>query len=778
MSAKKQSKASVKVLVVGDWIIDENWLIAPYRSDTSSHVGREHFRSLVDSSSAQILGLCAAGSVARALHSLCRKQAEEMDDVKKTLEIYGLGLWNERDTKLLAALFSNNCLENETPLTLEGPRATESSESGDEYLCRKEGNAPLCAKENCEGGKDACSHLKTVSSPRDKPRVTSRCIRMYRISAEGAPEITSRVDWLPLKDPVITPEQWHSALNVLPKEGEIRHIVVSDHGHGAVQTDLIRKLVDKYGEASWYIRTKDPKAAWVELLGDKEIRLRMVGADFIPKRSETKKWFYGSEVSKDGLEELRRLGQLDAALGQERWVVSFHNDNSILALHQHAANSIADREIDVFSLVGREESEDEDLNVGRSGVVFASCIASLLECYEGSDGKSFGESLLKRAVAHGRRWSEQQATAFKRLKDRDVRLYAEPSKALHPVAQSGSHSELVAKNCGKYKDLIGRWDDAHTGLGMVSSELHLWRGYASVDGYVAVREDLRRDIGKLHQAIQDFIEMPKPRASLNCLLLGQPGSGKTSLVERLAGAFKMSPLFFNLAQLTSLDQVIDCFDAISSLQNQHEKRPVLAFFDEIDTKVANQSALPLFLSPISDGTYTRGSHKFRLAPLVWIFAGVKIGEEGDKKGKEEGKIPDFRSRINGPEIWLTESKRAALENLQESTGGGKQAAPEEQWKTEQVYTGVRLLKQEFLDVTEVSIDVLKFMHELNLGGQIRKYRKVIQQFKHIQNGKVGRSNIPDRENACVAELIDKATYDSIVKSQDGETFLLIVEKPE
>ena len=88
------------------------WIIAGYESDTSSHVGSEHYRSTINRPDVQILGLCGAGNVARALHGLNPKESPPEDRFKDSLgetheaqnsvQVFGLGLWNPYDTKILA----------------------------------------------------------------------------------------------------------------------------------------------------------------------------------------------------------------------------------------------------------------------------------------------------------------------------------------------------------------------------------------------------------------------------------------------------------------------------------------------------------------------------------------------------------------------------------------------------------------------------------------------------------------------------------------------------
>jgi hypothetical protein len=71
----KQSGKKVlkKVLVVGDWVVDENWMVTTENSTTSSHVGMQQYRSVIERTEAQILSLCAAGSIALMLHGASDK---------------------------------------------------------------------------------------------------------------------------------------------------------------------------------------------------------------------------------------------------------------------------------------------------------------------------------------------------------------------------------------------------------------------------------------------------------------------------------------------------------------------------------------------------------------------------------------------------------------------------------------------------------------------------------------------------------------------------------
>ena len=86
---------------VGDWIVDENWIVEKHNIATSSHSGDQHYKSTIEDTTAQIISLCGAGHVARSLHGLSEKILEGS---KRELLIYGLGFWEPDDTKMIASL--------------------------------------------------------------------------------------------------------------------------------------------------------------------------------------------------------------------------------------------------------------------------------------------------------------------------------------------------------------------------------------------------------------------------------------------------------------------------------------------------------------------------------------------------------------------------------------------------------------------------------------------------------------------------------------------------
>lgn len=738
------STQQLKVLLVGDWVVDENWIVVEHDSDTSTHVGKVHYRSLVDRVSAQILNLCGAGHVARSLYGLVGNHSGQPRANGQSIQLYCLGLWHHEDTPLLESLFKNETIIGQTPLTIHGLKRIGSEETSEQENIR--------------------CYLRTLAQENWSPKCgTTRVYRVYKILADGDIVILHRVDWQTRHTP-----NYHdlSVANLQESlwEDQISAIVVYDLHKGCIHKNLIDALLTKYPNAGWYVRTKKINVEWIKKIPEQNLRLRFIGADYIPGRSNTKRWFYGSKPSRGALEELQSWGLFrQINLPQtSRWVVALHSDNKILALHSR--NS--DRTVDGYILAG--SSTPQSVNVGRSSTVFASCVASLLQCYN----ENQPETMLRRAYIHATEWTKRytdliRSAQFQSDTDSSVGgpLVCNFSDTIRDYSQ-GADSIGLSVSQFNLKQEIDSWQASFTQVGVVKESaptsgmqkkvFHLWRGHSSIPGYIAIRDNLREDLNGLYQAIQDF-KSKRNTASLNCLILGEPGWGKTFLAGKLGEVFDFNPLFFNLAHLTSLEQVIDCFDSISSLQNQQKRRPVLAFFDEIDSKLDRQYTFSMFLSPMLDGTYRRGGRIFYLAPCVWLFAGARnpLFIEGADK------TSDFMSRINGPTIRLDFG-----EGLRDHKS-----------MTEQVYLGVQLLQDNFNDVYRVSNNVLEFFHGLEMKHGVRSLEQVIRRFQNVQYGQVGKSNLPEYNKISSLIGIDQNEYNRIRNGVNEEDFIQIIKAP-
>jgi hypothetical protein len=754
-----EEKKIVKVLIVGDWVVDENWILTKYESETSSHVGLEHYRSLVDNVDAQILSLCGAGNVARSLHGMSVKEKPEKLSRTNSIQVYGLGLWHPKDTKLLSSLFSNDIIANQTPLTLGGMVPTIKSGTERYSLCGKHLEQTTCQDiegGDCEAGKDRCNYLKTLYKDEFFRYGTMRVVRLYKLHTEGYPVNMFRADW---QSPHHF-EHSNESINELEQNlwDGISAIVVHDLHKGFVSKRLIHSLVNKYPNAKWFVRTKDMHVDWIDVIPEDKFLLRVIGAEYVPERSKTKRWFYGKELNIEAVKELKEFGKFDQIQQRkaiERWVVAIHKNNSLIALYKEKNGT----KIKGYLIV--DVPPPQPINVGRSSIVFASCVAAILGCYEDNSGRT----MLERAIYQAFKWTQECTEGFRAATSQQNGV----SSSVYSLR--GDHINAIKSeyDCNENEILchtkeidvdteIHSWDRSFKEKGIVGNAFHIWRGFSCIKGYIAIRNDLRDELNKLYSAIHRFRGNPNIKNSLNCLFLGNPGWGKSFLAEKISENFDFHPLLFNLAQLTSPDQVIDCFDAISSIQNQPKNRPVLIFFDEIDSKIGGYYTFPLFLAPILDGTYRRGGRTFYLAPSLWIFAVAT----NPFRLEDATKTADFMSRINGPIVQLDFSS-------------GHQPASS---KTEQVYLGVQLLRVNNSDVSAVSKDVLQIFHDLEMKHGVRSLEQTIRKFRNVQYGKVGRNTLPEYHEISSLIDIDKELYKSVRESKERETFIDLIDIPK
>src|ERR1700739_4218222 len=117
----------IEILVVGDWVVDENWVLAKHRSSSSTMEGRAHLRALggLDSS---VVTFCGAGRVARFLYWMNRFKEPTTKDPElwispdrrddEAFSIVGLGHWAEEDEPRLYKMFHPRYVNGINPFTL------------------------------------------------------------------------------------------------------------------------------------------------------------------------------------------------------------------------------------------------------------------------------------------------------------------------------------------------------------------------------------------------------------------------------------------------------------------------------------------------------------------------------------------------------------------------------------------------------------------------------------------------------------------------------------
>ncbi len=266
-SQKRRKKKRDLVIIVGDWVVDEYWLLAKHHSRISSHTGFEHFR-LATEAKQEIIDLCGAGHVARVLLHLKPRRSP--------YDVIGLGNWNRRDTDLILHLAhareNSSCLANSPGFTA---------------TCQH------CSKP---------PSIKLISLAPDGP--TTRVVRQYH-RRHGGIEQLNRVDWE--ASGRNSPTRKLTSLT-LPKAEDVGRVLISvnDLHKGVITPELIDSLKGRYRRACWCVRSKIANPKWLEGLG-RRLELVVVGPEVAEQLNPWGSWVTHKTLTRGALKILSDL---------------------------------------------------------------------------------------------------------------------------------------------------------------------------------------------------------------------------------------------------------------------------------------------------------------------------------------------------------------------------------------------------------------------------------------------------------------------------------------
>lgn len=178
--------------------------------------------------------------------------------------------------------------------------------------------------------------------------------------------------------------------------------------------------------------------------------------------------------------------------------------------------------------------------------------------------------------------------------------------------------------------------------------LELSRSAIELRDYVCRVPEKRRQISELISRIGGF-DARRGR-SASGLLLANPGSGKTTLVESLASDLNLHLLSYNLTNMMTFEDLLLSFDQIATAQAENPHRTIMVFVDEINAQIEKQAAYEAFLTPLEDGYYVRAGTKRFVRPCIWLFVGTGSLEDIGKDLKGS----DFTSRLTWDPLILSD----------------------------------------------------------------------------------------------------------------------------
>jgi DNA replication protein DnaC len=610
-------------------------------------------------------------------------------------------------------------------------------------------------------------------------------------------------------------------------------IVIVDHDKGGVTKDLISILLDectkKYGDnikkCRWYVRTKNYEADWLNVVKENaNVNLKLILAGPMLLNLDKDPWFLGSHLSTGALKWLYNQANIEIENNKPRdpqkvdkmnqpIVVAFHEDNSMAAIvpSHNLDASIKDKDNEHTPSAAQETAvfiakrypKAPNYKVGRTSVLFSSLVAAMeVSTTSGTNDVrlKINEEDFEKALKQSYTWCKTIEKEFNKeifSEDINTNLRSHYSNAIKNDESMKWQGDFEIKR-RTLKHELKCWAEAFDPdkLGIVNQstvteslskqhpqgKIQLWRGWSPVKGYISLVEENRRLIAKLLAGIKDFKEDKHHQRPLSSLVIGGPGSGKSYLVSKLAEQLDIEYREFNITQLASIDDLMACFDTISSIQTQKPDKSLMVFWDEINAPLGTHAVYSYFLGPIWNGVYRRGGQTFQLKPCIWIFAGTRE-IEADNKSRGDAdfsKGSDFMSRINGPIINLINYEKTI--NSQQYKQLQVTAQEKGLQQIEQMYMAVSIVKRHFPHVFYISKESLKCFRDIELKYGIRSLEFLILKMKDIKNGKLNKHNFPKFEEISVW-IENPDAFDAIMKGKiepqeiDDDNYVRIYNEP-
>lgn len=675
-------------LVVGDWVVDEYWLLARHYSDTSSYTGYDHYR-VASRREDRITQLCGAGHVAHILHQLFKEDGEPF-------RLVGIGSWHRDDEEHLRHLVHSY--------------GNDECQAGRSQFRLK---ATFCASPS------ACLDMHSVHP--EGP--TTRAIRTYTLVG-GKLDQMARIDW--------EERSTHRDEPTLPTSlpDGVSTIVVHDLGKGSVSKELVSDLRRRCPDAQWYVRAKSKTPEWLDAIDTPE--LYVVGPEVVAPHNPFNGWIAHDAVAREALDFLDDLpGRAAVVLSERRELIARFGTGP-------------GREC-VWGLSTLKEPAESQ--IGWASAAMAALVYEL--------ALSGHPQQLARAVEAA-------------IAEADARVTLPSALAAPRKAGTLSRPRVIDEPVS-WDDEKRAWDDAYSGDGVIRTErgpeLQLWRAERQIPGYIACIREKQELLLALAQRLRAFgRNAEKP---LGILLRADPGAGKTSLAKAIAKAFDFAIIRTDITQLLHREELLDLFDEITTRQAHDPRLRLLVFVDEINASIDSTPVYSSFLAPLEEGTYARRGRAFFLRPCVFLFAGTNLPGQHP----EVEKLSDFESRL---EMTLQIDYKTLSANVLEAEGQHGKPAFEQAARLELVYLGARMIENAFPDVTEVSRDLLRWLHDLPMDApNSRRIRRTMTGLRNVQYSHVTTQNLPEQ----LADIWGSSKMPTLPRTDSNEFVRLVALPP-
>jgi len=722
--SSEPSKPQQRVLVVGDWVIDEHWVTSIHRSKTRSRAGVSHYRSIQEPDGC-VLTLAGAGKTASILHEALADSHEK----RGCFEVLGAGIWYHDDESTLWDLLTPDKARGQTHHRLTYPPPA-----------RPPSDIRLFNLHDATSGRSACCG-------------TTRVIRIYQQTGTDY-VLLDRIDW----------EVPHECKGAMRSDTTVRRlsqslrqgvdaVVLNDMGKGVVDSGLVkwlRKELKQTGpnlaHPAWFVCSKKWLPAWTDDLPKHAVELFLVpqvAANSAAEDLEFSRWFTGDgSVTKEALAKIENLGSkfpkaLICVLPRGLSVIARTNGQNNLGLLTQI--------VEGDGLVAE--------GVPMASVFLPTLSALLMRVGSQAAGSVHSavqefETPLKTALAFTETWMRKEVRRISEPKtwhpdQKEQRLIL--SSATRSYDQNDGQLFLPRWTRESWQKCVDEWQQAYRDRGIVRVEdrsgnlqqvLDIKRAMVEVDGYVCCVEAKRQVLRRLNAEVQTF--SPGDGVSKAFMLKADPGCGKSYLIAKLAELHRLQLLAFNITSLLNRSDRLDCFDTIVTTQSRARYKKYLVFFDEINAHLDNDAVYDAFLRPLEEGLYVRAGKSFYVDPCVWIFAGTadpssRGSGSSNSPSSSAAKGSDFVSRLSDTPFQLESGWTQANEF---------KTSLDTHARLENIYAGAALIKHVFPDVTHVEENVLEAFRVMPPMTPIRKIGRLVRRFEQVQYGKVRTGNLP------------------------------------
>ena len=335
------------ILVIGDWVIDDNWLIGTHRSQTAANSGFAHYRSL-NLPDNVVRRLSGAGHVASLLHAASGGPTSETLEADSTSLASGCGTPTDKD--YLRGMFNPDCMAGRTPYRVTSDELKKDQLPSQVELVSIEGLFDKKPRPNREAGRGApqrgpplrtartlagnpCGRRRPAAELRDDSRVSV----LPAGRAGAGPAVPDRLgveprrtSWTGNGRGFVTrtwqrAESWAAMLADRIKD--VDAVVVKDIGKGVVSQVLFDALLGSspaaagLAEKPWFISTRFWDPPWLKRLADRKVNIRLVFYSEAAMRqvAAVPTWVTANgKVTQEAIEALRTTAEKVGAVGGPR----------------------------------------------------------------------------------------------------------------------------------------------------------------------------------------------------------------------------------------------------------------------------------------------------------------------------------------------------------------------------------------------------------------------------------------------------------------------------